>query len=58
MLGQPQRDQALAQDVFHRLAEAQVHAERQRRDEFGQPDPRSGRPASLPSAELNLLTDS
>ena len=27
MVSQPQRDQALAQDVFHRLAEAQVHAE-------------------------------
>jgi hypothetical protein len=27
-LGQPQRDQALAQDVLHRLAHAQVGAER------------------------------
>jgi len=27
LVSQPQRDQALAQDVFHRLAEAQVHAE-------------------------------
>ena len=31
-LGQPQRDQALAQDVLHRLAHAQVGAERQDAD--------------------------
>ena len=35
-LGQPQRDQALPQDVLHRLPEAKVDAQRKRRDEFGQ----------------------
>ena len=39
--GQPQRDQALAQHVLHRLAEPQVDAERQRRDQLGQPRARS-----------------
>jgi hypothetical protein len=36
--GQPQRDQALPQDMLHRLAEPQVDAERQRRDQLSQPD--------------------
>jgi len=27
MVSEPKRDQALAQDMFHRLAEPQVHAE-------------------------------
>ena len=40
-LGEPQRDEALAQDVLHRLAEAEVDAERQRRDELRQPDVRA-----------------
>ena len=40
-LGEPQRDEALAQDVLHRLAEAEVDAERQRRDELRQPDVRT-----------------
>jgi hypothetical protein len=44
-LGQPQRDQALAQDVLHRLAEAEVDAERERGDELGQPDARTVDPA-------------
>ena len=35
LAAQPQRDQALSQDVFHRLAEPQVHPERQRRDQLG-----------------------
>ena len=34
-LGQPQRDQALAQDVLHRQAHAQVGAERQDAEQFG-----------------------
>ena len=34
VIGQPQRDQALAQDVFHRLAEPEVHAKPQRRDKL------------------------
>ena len=38
VISQPQRDQALAQDVFHRLAEPEVHAKRQRRDKLSQPD--------------------
>jgi len=38
---QPQRDQALPQDVLHRLPEPQVDAERQRRDQLGQPRARS-----------------
>ena len=37
-LGQPQRDQALPQHVLHRLAEAEVDAERKRRDELGEAD--------------------
>jgi hypothetical protein len=32
VVGQPQRDQALAQHVLHRLPEPQIDAERQRRD--------------------------
>ena len=40
-LGQPQRDQALAQHVLHRLPEAEVDAERQRRDELRQADVRA-----------------
>ena len=35
-LGQPQGDQALAQDVLHRLAEAEVDAQRERCDQLGQ----------------------
>jgi hypothetical protein len=34
VVSQPQRDQALAQDVFHGLAEPQIHAERQRCDKL------------------------
>ena len=37
VISQPQRDQALAQHVLHRLPEPQVDTERQRRDQFGQP---------------------
>ena len=37
-LRDPQRDQALAQDVLHRLPEAEVDPERQRRDELGEPE--------------------
>ena len=33
----PQRDQALPQDVLHRLPETQIDAERERRNELGQP---------------------
>jgi hypothetical protein len=33
---QPQRDQALPQDVLHRLSEPEVGAEREDRDELGQ----------------------
>ena len=40
-LGEPQRDQALAQHVLHRLPKAEVHAERQRGDELRQPDVRA-----------------
>ena len=35
-LGEPQRDQALPQHMFHRLAEAEVDAERECGDEFRQ----------------------
>lgn len=38
-LGQPQGNQALAEDVLHGLAESEVDAERQRGDDLGQPDP-------------------
>jgi len=41
-LGQPHRDQALAQDVLHRLAHAQVSPERQDAEQFGQADARAG----------------
>ena len=37
-LGQPQGDQALAEDVLHRLSEAEVDAERERGDELRQAD--------------------
>jgi hypothetical protein len=37
-LGQPHGDQALAQDVLHRLVEAEVDAERERRHQLGEPD--------------------
>ena len=40
LVGQPQRDQALAQDVLHRLPEPQIDAERQRRDQLSQPGAR------------------
>src|SRR5262249_31539634 len=40
-LGQPQRDQALPEDVLHRLPEAKVDAQRKRRDQFGQAHPRA-----------------
>ena len=33
-VGQPERNQAFAQDVFHRLPEAEIDAERERRDEL------------------------
>ena len=36
-LRKAQRDQALPQDVLHRLPEAQIDAERERGDELGQP---------------------
>ena len=49
-VGQPQRDQALPQHVLHRLAEPQVDAERQRRDQLGQPDRRRQR-HPLPPAQ-------
>jgi len=39
-VGQPQRDQALPQDVLHRLTEPQVDAERQCRDQLSQPGAR------------------
>jgi hypothetical protein len=57
-LGQSQRDQALPQDVFHRLPEAEIYSERRRGDEFRQPDVRTIGPlghrprlADPPSAE-------
>ena len=37
-LGEAERDQALAQDVFHRLSEAEIDAERQSSDDLGEPD--------------------
>ena len=40
-LGEPQRDEALAQHVLHRLAETEVDAERERRDELRQPNVRT-----------------
>ncbi|MGE5597624.1 MAG: class I SAM-dependent methyltransferase, partial [Hyphomicrobiales bacterium] len=39
-LGQAQPDEALAQHVLHRLPEAEVDAERQRAQKFGEPHPR------------------
>ena len=52
-LGQPQRDQALPQHVLHRLPEAEVDAQRQRRDELGEanaPRAPSLRPQGDPTA--------
>ncbi len=43
-LGDPQRDQALPQDVLHRLAEAQVDPQRQRGHDLGEPNRRALRP--------------
>jgi len=43
-LRDPQRDQALAQHVFHGLAEPEVDAERQRGDQLRQPDARAAGP--------------
>jgi len=40
-LGQPQGDQALAQDMLHRLAHAQVGRQRQDAKQFGQADDRA-----------------
>jgi hypothetical protein len=40
-LGQPQRDQALTQDVLHRLTEAEIDPQRQRRNQLRQPDVRA-----------------
>ena len=37
-LGEPQSDQALAQDVLHRLPEPEIHAECQRRHQLSQAD--------------------
>ena len=44
-LGEPERDQALPQDVLHRLPEAEVDAERERGDQLRQPHPRAVVPA-------------
>src|SRR5262249_11982396 len=37
-VGEPQRDHALSQDVLHRLSEAEIDAERQRRNQLREPD--------------------
>ena len=44
-LGEPERDQALPQDVLHRLPETEIDAERERRDQLCQPHPRAVVPA-------------
>jgi hypothetical protein len=40
-LGEPQRDQTLAQHMLHRLPEAEVHAKRKRGDQLRQPEVRA-----------------
>ena len=40
-LGNPQGDQALPQDVLHRLAEAEIDAQRQRGHDLGEPNRRT-----------------
>ena len=40
-LSEPQRDQALAQHVLHRLPKTEINAERQRGDELRQPEVRA-----------------
>ena len=46
-LTEPQRDQALAQHVLHRLAEPEIDPQRQRREQLGQPHRRgSCRPSA------------
>ena len=39
-LAETQRDQALTKDMFHRLPEPEIDAQRQRRDQLGQPNRR------------------
>ena len=41
-VGEPQRDHAFAQHVLHRLAEAEIDAERQRRNELRETHLRHG----------------
>jgi hypothetical protein len=41
-LGQPQRNQALAQHVLHRLAHPEISRQRQHAEQFGQADIRAG----------------
>ena len=45
-LGQPQRHEALPQHVLHRMTHAQIGAQRQRRQQLGEPDTGSGRGAT------------
>ena len=52
-LGEAQGDQALAQHVLHRLPEAEIHAERERRDELRQPDVRAIGPLIHSSPRLS-----
>ena len=53
-LGQPQGDQALAKHVLHRLAEAEIDAERERGDELGQADIRDIRIRSHAGVAVRL----
>ena len=55
LVRQPQRDQALADNVLHRLPEPQVHAQRQRREQLGHPDGRLARtPTPTPTHHPSL----
>ena len=51
-LGQPQRDHALAQHVLHRLAEAKVDPQRQRRHQLRQTDVRAIGPSHTQSVTV------
>src|SRR5689334_1513437 len=42
-LGEPQRDEALAEHVLHRLPEPEIDPERQRSDDLGKAHPTHGR---------------
>ena len=57
-LGDPKGDQALAQDVLHRLAEAEIDAQRQRGHDLGEPNRRTRRASTPPGRRYGLVVAS